>query len=299
MQDVNGKAAFITGGASGIGLGIAKAFVNAGMRVAIADFRQDHLDEANEWFRAAGKADQVRMIMLDVTDREAFARAADETERAFQKIHVLCNNAGIGLVGPIKDAKYADWDWGLSVMIGGVVNGIQTILPRILRHGEGGHIVSTSSMAAIVPIPGASIYIATKAALVGIAESMRGELAADNIGVSAFCPGPVQTNIREAGKMRPAKYQDSGFKARESQLGERPNSANWMTLEECGERVLAGIRRNDLYIFTHPEFKDGFAERCETMLASFPPEPINTARAGEIGFLLSNSIFSSAQRPKW
>jgi NADP-dependent 3-hydroxy acid dehydrogenase YdfG len=299
MQDVNGKVAFITGGASGIGLGMAKAFVNAGMKVAIADFRQDHLDESTAYFKDKGQGAQVRMLMLDVTDREAFARAADETERAFNKIHVLCNNAGIGLVGSIKEAKYADWDWGLSVMIGGVVNGIQTILPRILRHGEGGHIVSTSSMAAVVPIPGASIYIAAKAALIGIAESMRGELAADNIGVSAFCPGPVQTNIREAGKMRPAKFQDSGFKARESQLRERPNSANWMTLEECGERVLAGIRRNDLYIFTHPEFKDGFAERCETMLASFPAEPINTVRAKEIGFLLSNAIFSKDQRPKW
>jgi NADP-dependent 3-hydroxy acid dehydrogenase YdfG len=299
MQDVNGKVAFITGGASGIGLGMAKAFVHAGMRVAIADFRQDHLDDALAWFRAQGRDAQVHMLMLDVTDREAFARAADEAERKFRKIHVLCNNAGIGLVGPIKEAKYADWDWGLGVMIGGVVNGIQTILPRILRHGEGGHIVSTSSMAAIVPIPGASIYIAAKAAVVGISESLRGELAADNIGVSAFCPGPVQSNIREAGRMRPEKFQDSGFKARERQLAERPNSPNWMTLEECGERVLRGIRRNDLYIFTHPEFRAGCADRCETMLASFPPEPINTARAGEIGFLLSNQIYSARERPKW
>jgi NAD(P)-dependent dehydrogenase (short-subunit alcohol dehydrogenase family) len=299
MQDVKGKVAFITGGASGIGLGIAKAFVNAGMQAVLADIRQDHMDEAAAYFKSKGQSAQVHALRLDVTDRAAFARAADDAERRFGKIHVLCNNAGIGLIGPVKQAKYADWDWGLGVMLGGVVNGIQTILPRILRHGEGGHIVSTSSMAAVVPIPGASIYIAAKAALVGISESIRGELAGDNIGVSAFCPGPVQTNIREAGKMRPAEFQDSGFKERENQLEQRINSENWMTIEECGERVLRGIRRNDLYIFTHPEFKQGFAERCETMLASFPEEPINTTRAGEIGFLLSNPIFSKDQRPKW
>jgi short-subunit dehydrogenase len=197
----------------------------------------------------------------------------------------------MGIGGPIKQARYDDWDWGLGVMIGGVVNGITTFLPHLLEHGEGGHIVNTSSMAAVVPIPAFSIYITAKAAMIGMCESLRGELAADNIGVSAFCPGPVQTNIRESGKTRPDKFGDSGFREFEQRLSERPNSPLWMDPVECGERILRGIRRNDLYIFTHPEFKAGAEEHYRAMLAAFPDEPINEERAAAIKFLLSNPIF--------
>ncbi len=292
MQNVEGKVAFITGGASGIGLGMAIAFVDAGMKVVISDFRQDHLDESSAFFKERGLASNVHHLKLDVTDRAAFVYAADEAERVFGKIHILCNNAGVGLLGPIKRAGYGDWDWGLGVMLGGVINGIQTFLPRILRHGEGGHIVTTSSMGGAIPLSESPIYSTAKAGVIAMCESMRGELAADNIGVSAFCPGPVATNIREVGLMRPAQYKnDTGYAAKEAELAARPNSPNWMSIEECGERVLRGIRRNDLYIFTHREFKEGVAERMEAMLASFPNEEINQARAGEITFLTSNPIF--------
>ncbi|MBP1623719.1 MAG: hypothetical protein H6Q07_1739, partial [Acidobacteria bacterium] len=190
MQNVEGKVAFITGGASGIGLGMANAFVNAGMKVVISDFRQDHLEESRAYFVNKGREKDIHQIQLDVTDRVAFARAADETERVFGKVHVLCNNAGIGILGPIKLATFDDWDWALDVMIGGVVNGIQVFLPRILRHGEGGHIVTTSSMGGVLPLSESPIYSTAKAAVVGMCESLRGELAKDSIGVSAFCPGP-------------------------------------------------------------------------------------------------------------
>ncbi|HEY7841937.1 MAG TPA: SDR family NAD(P)-dependent oxidoreductase [Gammaproteobacteria bacterium] len=292
MKDVKGKVAFITGGASGIGLGIAMACVNAGMKVVLADIRQDNLDKALAYFKGKGQEKSVHGLILDVTDRDAFARAADEAEKVFGKVHLVVNNAGMGLIGPIKQAKYADWDWGISVMIGGVVNGIQTFLPRILKHGEGGHFVATSSMAGVIPINGSAIYSAAKAAVIAISESMRGELAGDNIGVSAFCPGPVQTNIRETGKLRPAKFKDSGYAENEQRLKDRPNSPNWMSIEECGERVLKGIRQNDLYIFTHAEFREGVAERNQHMLDCFPDEPINKTRAGEIGFLIHNPIFA-------
>ncbi len=291
MDPVAGKVAFVTGGASGIGLGLSKVLVKAGMKVVIADVREDHLADAAEFFTQGGEKQNVLTLRLDVTDRAAFAQAAQETLRAFGKIHLLVNNAGMGLLGPIKLAKFDDWDWGIGVMITGVINGIQTFLPHILTHGEGGHIVSTSSMAAVVPIPNCSIYIMAKAALVGLSESLRGELAADNIGVSAFCPGPVQTNIRESGKTRPEKYRNSGFAELEQRLGQRPNSALWMDPVECGERILRGIRRNDLYIFTHREFREGAEEHYRAMLASFPDEPLNTERADAIRFLLSNPIF--------
>jgi len=287
VQEVAGKTAFVTGGASGIGLGMATAFAGVGMNVIIADLRRDHIESALE----ALDGKPVRAIELDVTDRDGFARAADEAESVFGHVHVLCNNAGMGILGPVTQARYDDWDWGLGVLIGGVVNGIQTFLPRMRAHGEGGHIVNTSSMAGVLPIPGAAIYITAKAALIGLSEALRSELAGEGIGVSAFCPGPVQTNIREGGRTRPEQYADSGYAELERDLEERPNSPLWMDPVECGERVLTGILDDDLYIFTHREFREGAEERFQSMLASFPDEPRNEERAKEIDFLLWNPIF--------
>ena len=289
MQEVEGKTAFVTGGASGIGLGMATAFVAAGMNVVIADLRPDHIATALDGFSEK----PVHAIELDVTDREGFARAADEAERVFGHVHVLCNNAGMGILGPVTLARYDDWDWGLGVLLGGVVNGIQTFLPRLLERGEGGHIVNTSSMAGVLPVPNAAIYITAKAALIGLSEALRSELSEHGIGVSAFCPGPVQTNIREGGRTRPERFSESGYVELERELEERSNSPLWMDPLECGERVLRGIRSDDLYIFTHREFREGADERFRAMLASFPDEPLDEERADAIRFLLSNPIFAS------
>ena len=292
MENVQGKVAFITGGASGIGLGMAKAFVNAGMKVMIADIQEQRMQEAMTEFQRLGHAGSVRCLKLDVTDRKAFASVVDETERLFGNVHILCNNAGIGILGSVKRTKYDDWDWGISVLIGGVVNGIQTFLPRMLKHGEGGHIVTTSSMGGALPLSESPIYSTAKAGVIAMCECLRGDLATDNIGVSAFCPGPVATNIREAGLLRPQQYRsDSGLAELEKELANRENSPNWMSIEECGERVLLGIRRNDLFIFTHREFKEGVAERMQAMVDSFPDEAIDQKRAGEIQFLISNPIY--------
>lgn len=292
MDSVEGKVAFVTGGASGIGLGLTKVLVRAGARVVMADIREDHLDEARSWFQSQGQQQSVLGIRLDVTDRDAYARAAEQSLQAFGRMHILVNNAGMGISGSIKQTRYDDWDWGLGVMLGGAINGITTFLPHILAHGEGGHIVNTSSMAALIPVRNFAIYGTAKMAMIGLAECLRSDLADDHIGASAFCPGPVQSNIRESARTRPEKYKrNSGLAAQEEQLLQRPNNPLWMDPLECGERILRGILRNDLYIFTHPEFKDGAAEHFEAMMAAFPDEPINTARADAIRFLLSNPIF--------
>jgi NAD(P)-dependent dehydrogenase (short-subunit alcohol dehydrogenase family) len=299
MEQLQDKVAFITGGASGIGLGIAKAFVNTGMRVVLADHDREFLDEALAMFQQQGCASRVHGVEFDVTDRVAFSHAAEEAERVFGKIHVLCNNAGIGISGPIKAASFGDWDWALGVMIGGVINGIQTILPRILRHGEGGHIVTTSSMAGVLPVSKCSIYCTGKAAVLGMCEAIRGELSKDNIGVSAFCPGPVATNMGKIGRHRHDIFKEnSGYGEFEGASERFPTSSRWMSIDECGERVLEGIRRNDLYIFTHPEFSEGVAERMEAMLASFPDEEPDELLAKEISFLTSNPIFRQVLRSR-
>jgi NAD(P)-dependent dehydrogenase (short-subunit alcohol dehydrogenase family) len=266
MQDLPGKTAFITGGASGIGLGIAKALLGAGMNVAIADIRDDHLAAAEA--ELAG-GDRVLPLKLDVTDRTAFAAAADATEAKFGKIHVLCNNAGVAVVGPTELATFADWDWVMGVNVGGTINGIVTILPRILAHGEGGHIVATASMSALVPVASTTIYSSGKAAVTSMMECMRPELEARGVICSAFCPGAVQSNIAEAGKTRPAELAETGYAEADKR---RASGGNFMhlyqTKEEVGERVLEGILNDELYILTHSEFLAGVRERGEATTAA-------------------------------
>ncbi|MGH8260904.1 MAG: SDR family NAD(P)-dependent oxidoreductase, partial [Steroidobacteraceae bacterium] len=147
MKDLRDKVAFVTGGASGIGLGVVKAFLGAGMRVVVADLRQDHLERALAQLGERGAKDRLHGVAVDVSDRAAMARAAEETVKRFGKAHVLVNNAGVGIEGPLRRATYDDWDFGLGVNLGGVVNGLQAFLPHIRAHGEGGHVVNTASLA--------------------------------------------------------------------------------------------------------------------------------------------------------
>jgi len=281
MKDVAGKVAFITGGASGIGLGMARTFVEAGMKVAITYRNEAHLDTALTHFR--GRESSVHPIRLEVTDRDGMERAADEAERTFGNVHVLCNNAAAGIMVPIIDASFDDWDWALAVNIGGVVNGLQTFLPRLRAHGEGGHILSTASMGGLFLGSSVGIYNTTKYAVVGMMEALRADLLGTEIGVSVVCPGLVNTNIHTAEEWRPQQYARSG---QSMEPAERAQRAAWfkenvicagMDPLEIGQLVLRGIQRNDLYILSHPEYEDGVRERFEAILASFskdtaPPE---------------------------
>jgi len=276
MKNVEGKVAFITGGANGAGLGMAKVFSENGMKVVIADIRQDSLDRAMVHF----KKKNVHAIRLDVSDRDEFARAADETERVFGKIHIVCNNAGINLFVPIEECTYNDWDWVMGVNFGGVVNGIQTFVPRIRKHGEGGHIVNTASMAAFLPSAAAGIYTASKFAVRGLTEALRLSLYKYNIGVSLFCPGLINSAIYESEKTRPAQLTSLESTAKSQQMMDRLPEIHkaGMSLEEVGEKVLAGIKRNSLYIFSHPEFKEELQELFDEALNSLPDEAAPPAR---------------------
>jgi NAD(P)-dependent dehydrogenase (short-subunit alcohol dehydrogenase family) len=269
MRDVAGKTALVTGGASGIGLGMAKVFGWAGMNVVAADIREDHIAAAQGVIADEGLSERIRFIRLDVTDREAFAAAAEQAEAMFGRLHVLCNNAGIGLLKPISKASEADWDWAVDVNLNSMFYGVQAALPKIRAHGEGGHIVNTASMAGVLQYSQAGIYVTTKFAVVGFSEALRAELAPEGIGVSAFCPGGVRTNIRDYEATRPERYAAEteeapsgpppGFKFTEEDRAKLARLT--ATPEEAGELVLQGIRDNALYIFTAPEFRAGVEER--------------------------------------
>lgn len=266
MQNLADKTAFITGGASGIGLGIAKALLGAGMKVTIADIRQDHLDSA---VTELDGGDRVLAVQLDVTNRAQFAQAADAAEAKFGKLHILVNNAGVAVVGPTDLATFADWDWVMGVNLGGSINGIVTVLPRILAHGEGGHIVCTASMSALVPVGGTTIYSSGKAAVTSMMECMRPEYESRGVICSAFCPGAVQSNIADAAKTRPADLAETGYAEADKRRAAGGNFMHlYQTKEQVGQRVLEGILNDELYILTHSEFLTGVKERGEATTAA-------------------------------
>jgi NAD(P)-dependent dehydrogenase (short-subunit alcohol dehydrogenase family) len=187
-------------------------------------------------------------------------------------VHVLVNNAGVGIQGPFKGITYEDWDFGLAVNLGGVVNGLQTFLPRIRRHGEGGHIVSTASLAALVPMPAQFvIYVAAKAAVVTISETIRDELQQENIGVTVLCPGPIRTNIGELARNRPAQFGvGDAFRAAEEAGATKVPFPSMMEPSEVGSLILNAVRNNELYVITHGEWRPGAQARHAAILAAMP-----------------------------
>ena len=271
MDTIAGKVAFITGGASGVGLGQAKVFSEAGAKVVIADIRQDHLDEAVAWFRAKGVP--IHAIKLDITDRQAYARAADEVEKVFGTVQLLFNTAGVSIFGPLEKSSYDDYDWMMGVNFGGVVNGIQTFVPRMIKYGKGGHIVNTASLGAFLSGGPAGIYCASKFAVRGLSEALRNELAKYDIGVSVLCPANVKTNIAESVVTRPAKFKNSGYVVDEEVLESlRTIYSAGMEPVELAQHVLKAVKNNVFYIIPYPEARAGLKAAFDAVVAALPPE---------------------------
>jgi len=262
VKDFQGKVAFITGGASGIGLGMAKAFLKEGVQVAIADIRRDRLAKAEA---VLDNPVNLLPIELDVRDRAAMERAADKVDSTFGKVHIVCNNAGIGGGrGKIHEIQPEMWRNVLDVNLGGVFNGIQVFVPRIKRHGEGGHIVNTSSMTGITPIAGSGPYGASKAAVAVITEILHDELAADGIGVSLLAPWVVNTAI-----FHPDLVDDDveGIKKRNKAMLEFWGES-LTDPDTVAEMVLNGIRNNELYIFNDKVCRNMLEKRISRMYAA-------------------------------
>ncbi len=276
-MDLTGKVAFVTGGMSGIGFAIAAALAQEGMHVAVGYRTSAHHDEAMAHFQAHPQW-SIHAVQLDVTDRESVRLAAAEAQRRFGKIHVLCNSAGVNLLGPMDQATPEDWDWILSVNLHGVINTLMSFIPLIKAHGEGGHVINIGSMACFIVGANSGVYAASKFAVRGLSESLRLTLGPHRIGVSLVCPGLTQSHIYEAPLRRPAHLANTGFPTSAQTLTRLENvHAFGMEAAEVARKTVDAMRNNRFYVFTHPEFRDEMRERAAEIDLAMPddkPDPV-------------------------
>ena len=272
MREFVGKAAFVTGGASGIGLALGRAFAEAGCKVMLDDIEKTALDAALAGLSGSGR--EIRGVVCDVADPASVDAAAEATFSAFGKVHILCNNAGVGAPGGIDHIALDNWRWLLDVNLIGVVNGVRAFLPHIRAHGEGGHIVNTASMAGMINLQqGFAPYPATKYAVVGVSEGLAMVVKPLGIGVSILCPSVVRTNtnVLESARNRPQRYGPATpvdtTNPHYAWFAERVRTG--MDPAEVARRVLAAVRDDELYIFTHPETRQAVEERFRAILTAF------------------------------
>jgi len=291
ITDVKGKVAYVTGGSSGIGLGIARVFHEAGMKVVIGYLNDMHIGDALKQFPSDDP--RLHTIKHDVMEKDSWERVADEIEKKFGPLHVLVNNAGVGLQAPATTGTYNDWEWGMGVNFWGPVYGIHTYVPRMLASKQGSQIVTTTSTSGILPGSGAGIYTVSKIAAVGLMEELRLELRNTNIGTSCFVPGLTATNIGQSESYRPASLKNAGPPALAPGQQPRPTpppgaqrprrpplttgtattpaAARPMDPLVAARFVLNGILNNDLYIVAEPEYRLGVEARCNALLESMNP----------------------------
>jgi len=290
MQQLAGKTAFITGGASGIGFALAKAALGEGMRVVIVDVDANALQQAEA--ALAGANTELLALQLDVTDRDQYAEIAAKVEQRFGAVHLLCNNAGVYRGGALDQVSYEDWDWVLGVNVGGVVNGVQTFAQKMKSQGEG-HIVNTASMAGMISSPGLGVYNTSKFAVVGLSEALQVELAEHNVGVSVLCPGMVRTRILESERTRPENYlpsEDSSEVAAQQQSSVMQAAMETgIEADEVAGMVLDGVKANRLYLFPHPELKSAVVARFDGILGEFgDADPERVAALAQMGNLIQD-----------
>jgi NAD(P)-dependent dehydrogenase (short-subunit alcohol dehydrogenase family) len=272
MRDLKGKTAFITGGASGIGLEFAKLFLAEGMNVFLADIEAAPLQSAIEALKRLGQA---RGAVCDTSKRASLQKAADEAIAAFGAVHLVCNNAGVGGgSGGLEAFSERHWDWVMSVNLMGVVHGISIFLPHMRAHGGGGHFVNTASMAGMLGQPYGAPYSASKAAVIAISETLYYELRETNIGVSVLCPGFAKTGIAQSDRNQPAELAAEAHAASSKAAAERAAMsihavATGIEPAEVAARTLEGIKDGDLYIFTHPGMRKLIEKRFERINAAY------------------------------
>ncbi|MGH8226589.1 MAG: SDR family oxidoreductase [Steroidobacteraceae bacterium] len=268
LREVKGKTIYISAASGGIGLGIAQACANAGMNVVVGYRSEKRLAKAMPLFKAGTS---VFPVKHDVVGRDGWVRMLDAVKGKYGKLHAVVNNAGIKTFAKASEATPEQWQKSYNVDLSAIFNSVSVVLPHMKEHGEGGQFVATSSMSGLLPAVTAGVYTTMKFAVVGIMEALRIELEGTNIGTSVFCPGGVGSENPPANfhpRVRPGAHPHFDF------------NGVVMSPIEAGERVLNGIRHNDLFILSHAEFKNGTMERFNAILESFPDEAFPAKRLG-------------------
>jgi NAD(P)-dependent dehydrogenase (short-subunit alcohol dehydrogenase family) len=269
MRDFNGKTAIVTGAASGIGLGIAKALAEAGVNIVLADLRPEALAGARAEIERLGV--RAATVTVDVSDAESVAAAGKAALDAFGSLHIAVNNAGVAMHGtPLENVTLQEWDWVIGVNIKGVINGIRTFVPMIRAHGQGGHVVNTGSVSSLFVREGRNqgAYAMTKYAVLALSEALEQELRGTGIGVSVLCPGGVTTAIFDSAATRPDRFGGS-YQRPEQEAMKSAFASGALSPETVGQRVVQAIRDNEFYVLTHTNERPGIGARFDRILAAF------------------------------
>jgi NAD(P)-dependent dehydrogenase (short-subunit alcohol dehydrogenase family) len=262
MDDFKGRVAVVTGGGSGIGRAMALAFAREGAKIVLADLDRAAMERVGAEIREGGG--ESAAVETDVASLASVENLRQRAVERFGAVHVICNNAGVGVFGPLATATHKDWQWVMNVNFWGVVHGIEVFLPRLIEQKQGGHIVNTASMAGLAGMPSLGVYCASKFAVVGLTESLHRELAGTGIGASVLCPMVVNTQINSSERNRPKELQDP--EASKASISEVPMTvARVIEATDVADRVVAAIRANSLYILTHQESRDILKRRAERL----------------------------------
>lgn len=273
MESLKNKVAFITGGGHGIGLSIGRIFAQQGARVVLADINEKRLASAKETLASADLS--VETVVCDVADPDALRRAADFTLERFGKVHIVVNNAGVSLAGKPGKIPLEDWRWIVDINLMSVAYGVEIFTPLIQSHGEGGYFINTASMAGHIAGPAMSPYHATKFAVVGYSESIRADLAADNIGVSVLCPAWVRTDIHNAGVNKPSltnRATADESSSNEPEAGIADIAAvieSGIAPDDLAQWVLECMLAKRFYIFSHPSMTQHLDARAALIKADY------------------------------
>jgi NAD(P)-dependent dehydrogenase (short-subunit alcohol dehydrogenase family) len=269
MRDFSGKTAIVTGAASGIGLGIAKALAHAGANIVLADLRPEPLEAACKTIEAIGV--RALGVTTDVSDAESVAAAGKAAVETFGALHIAVNNAGVAMHGtPIENVTPQEWDWVTAVNVRGVINGIRTFVPMIRSHGQGGHVVNTGSISSLFVREGRNqgAYAMTKYAILALSEALEQELAGSGIGVSILCPGGVDTAIFDSAATRPDRFGGSYRRPRQEAF-RSASAPSALPPDVVGRRVLQAIRDNEFYVLTHTNERATITARFDRIKAAF------------------------------